>query len=398
MTDRHEHLDEGTIHAWLDGALPPDESVRVEALAGSCAECAALVAEARGLIAASSRILSSLDAVPAGVIPGTSAHVDQLAALRARQRASRHRWWQDRRVMVAASLVFVAGVSSLVLRSTPDEVIAPAARVATESTTLVPAPVPMATPPGVTPAPAASRGAASDASATPSVAGRDMSRSQVAAAIPADTVRERKAVSELPTPPVAANEARRTDVVTTGRAAADSFAKAAERDQAATIQRPLRQEGARQAFQQLRIDSTQRVATAPAPAAPMGARLNRGMVAGGVGAAMADVAAPAGTCYALRVIPLPGRSAPALADTVKLLNEMAPVRSDPSWFRTGTFGAVRDTTLAWRFIDSVTVEVRSRFGSDTTAVRFRTDGAAPDIRSAPGVRSGFAVRIACPPQ
>ena len=298
--------------------------------------------------------------------------------------------------MVAASLVFVAGVSSLVLRSTPDEVIAPAARVAAESTTLVPAPVPMATPPGVTPAPAASREAASDASATSSVAARDMARSRVAAAIPADTVRERKAVNELPTPPVAANEARRSDVVTTGRAAADSFAKAAERDQAATIQRPLRQEGTRQAFQQLRIDSTQRVATAPAAAAPMGARLNRGMVAGGVGAAMADVAAPAGTCYALRVIPFPGRGAPALADTVKLLNEMAPVRSDPSWFRTGTFGAMRDTTLAWRLIDSVTVELRAGFGADSTGVRFATNGVVPDVRALPELRAATAMRAVCP--
>jgi hypothetical protein len=80
-----------------------------------------MVAEARGLIAASSRILSSLDAVPAGVIPGKSANVDQLAALRARQRASTRRWWQDGRVAIAASLMLVAGVSSLVLRSNGGE-------------------------------------------------------------------------------------------------------------------------------------------------------------------------------------------------------------------------------------------------------------------------------------
>ena len=69
MTERNEHLDEGMIHAWLDGALSPDESARMESHANSCADCAALVAEARGLVAASSRILASLDAVPAGVIP-----------------------------------------------------------------------------------------------------------------------------------------------------------------------------------------------------------------------------------------------------------------------------------------------------------------------------------------
>ena len=30
MPERNEHLDEGLIHAWLDGALSPDESARVE--------------------------------------------------------------------------------------------------------------------------------------------------------------------------------------------------------------------------------------------------------------------------------------------------------------------------------------------------------------------------------
>ena len=56
-----QHLDEGIIHAWIDGELPPDEASRVEAHANSCAACGALVAEARGLVAASSRIVSALD-------------------------------------------------------------------------------------------------------------------------------------------------------------------------------------------------------------------------------------------------------------------------------------------------------------------------------------------------
>jgi hypothetical protein len=64
-----QHPDEGTIHAWLDGALRPDEAARVEAHVAECAECAARVAEARGFVAASSRILSALDNVPRGVVP-----------------------------------------------------------------------------------------------------------------------------------------------------------------------------------------------------------------------------------------------------------------------------------------------------------------------------------------
>jgi hypothetical protein len=64
-----QHPDEGTIHSWLDGALAPDEAARVEAHVAECPECASAVAEARGFIAASSRILTKLDDVPAGVIP-----------------------------------------------------------------------------------------------------------------------------------------------------------------------------------------------------------------------------------------------------------------------------------------------------------------------------------------
>jgi len=64
-----QHLDEGTIHAWLDGQLPRDEAHQVEAHVAECRECADAVAEARGLIAASSRILTALDGVPGEVVP-----------------------------------------------------------------------------------------------------------------------------------------------------------------------------------------------------------------------------------------------------------------------------------------------------------------------------------------
>lgn len=64
-----QHIDEGTIHAWLDGALDAEESARVEQHVASCAACASAVAEARGLVAGSTRILAALDDVPAGVAP-----------------------------------------------------------------------------------------------------------------------------------------------------------------------------------------------------------------------------------------------------------------------------------------------------------------------------------------
>jgi len=64
-----QHLDEGTIHAWLDGALTPEEAGQADAHVKECPQCQAAVAEARGFIAASSRILTALDDAPRGVIP-----------------------------------------------------------------------------------------------------------------------------------------------------------------------------------------------------------------------------------------------------------------------------------------------------------------------------------------
>jgi hypothetical protein len=64
-----QHLDEGTIHAWLDGALAEGEATVVAAHVAECRDCAALVAEARGMIAAAGNIVSALDTVRGGVIP-----------------------------------------------------------------------------------------------------------------------------------------------------------------------------------------------------------------------------------------------------------------------------------------------------------------------------------------
>ncbi|HEY3745648.1 MAG TPA: zf-HC2 domain-containing protein [Gemmatimonadaceae bacterium] len=79
-----QHLDEGTIHSWLDGALSAEEAARVSAHVEECSQCAAAVAEARGFIAASSRILTALDNVPKGVVPiGARAKPRNWAAWRA---------------------------------------------------------------------------------------------------------------------------------------------------------------------------------------------------------------------------------------------------------------------------------------------------------------------------
>ena len=63
-----EHPDEGSIHAWLDGALDADESAKMETHVDSCASCASRVAEARGLIAGASRVVHHLDDAPAPLL------------------------------------------------------------------------------------------------------------------------------------------------------------------------------------------------------------------------------------------------------------------------------------------------------------------------------------------
>jgi anti-sigma factor RsiW len=96
-----QHLDEGTIHSWLDGALSADEAARVEAHVKECPQCAAAMAEARGFIAASSRILTALDNAPRGVVPvaAPKKRVDPIV-------------WR-----VAATLLVVAGGTLVVFRS-----------------------------------------------------------------------------------------------------------------------------------------------------------------------------------------------------------------------------------------------------------------------------------------
>jgi hypothetical protein len=98
-----KHLDEGTIHAWLDGALSEAEAREVSAHAASCKECGALVAEARGLIAGASRVLTSLDDVPAGIAPKRA----QVVAS-----AKPQRFWQAAPWVtgIAAALMLAIGV------------------------------------------------------------------------------------------------------------------------------------------------------------------------------------------------------------------------------------------------------------------------------------------------
>ncbi len=99
-----QHPDEATIHAWLDGALSAGEAARLEGHVAACSDCAGKVTEARGFIAASARILKSLDAAPRGVIPST-------------QSRSRPNW----PLIQAAAALLVVAAGTMVFRARPVE-------------------------------------------------------------------------------------------------------------------------------------------------------------------------------------------------------------------------------------------------------------------------------------
>jgi hypothetical protein len=100
------HLDEGTIHAWLDGALDAERGRDVETHVAACAECSAAVAEARGLIAGASRILTALDDVPANVTPKRGPSAPSTPAPRRQWRAAP--WVTG----IAAALILAVGVTT----------------------------------------------------------------------------------------------------------------------------------------------------------------------------------------------------------------------------------------------------------------------------------------------
>jgi len=101
-------VDEGLIHAWLDGQLPPDEAARVERLVATDVAWSDAVAEARGLVAGASRVLGALD------------HVSSTRSTRSTSGASGARvtrsWARATWLRAAAVLVFVAGVGGVVAR------------------------------------------------------------------------------------------------------------------------------------------------------------------------------------------------------------------------------------------------------------------------------------------
>lgn len=63
------HVDEGTLHAYLDGALPSSERAAVEAHLAQCTTCRAALAESRALLERASALLGSARPVERPVPP-----------------------------------------------------------------------------------------------------------------------------------------------------------------------------------------------------------------------------------------------------------------------------------------------------------------------------------------
>ena len=119
--DDHVHPDDGTIHAWLDGALDAEQAARLAAHVVDCAACADRVAEARGLLAGASRVVGLLDdpALPA-VLPASTPTAGTDLSMWRLLRVT------PARAAIAAVLVVAVGISLTRGRVAVDRPAAPA--------------------------------------------------------------------------------------------------------------------------------------------------------------------------------------------------------------------------------------------------------------------------------
>jgi pyruvate/2-oxoglutarate dehydrogenase complex dihydrolipoamide acyltransferase (E2) component len=140
-----QHLDEGTIHAWLDDALAGDEAAAVAKHVAECGDCAALVAEARGMIVAAGNIVAALDDVRGGVIPSSTP-----ARATAGQSSQTSLWrrlhFTPARAALAATLLVAVGSVLTVRRAGQgdDQRIPPASTVVAPPTSRPSSPQPQA--------------------------------------------------------------------------------------------------------------------------------------------------------------------------------------------------------------------------------------------------------------
>jgi hypothetical protein len=353
------HPDEGTIHAWLDGALSPDDGRALEKHAATCAECAARVAEARGMVAGASRILASLDSAPAGVVP-----VGPGGRLAPRRAA----WWRRPGIGIAAAMAIVAvGTTWAVTRNWAVE---PALRSEVAAPLYV----------------AADSVASDAASAEPSAPAEEP-----LAATPAAERFESVRIAPAPSPsatPGSTGVAARAAGATAGAGAAPTP------DSAGTVMFRAREElrVSRQAQDEsaMKVESAARpraaaLADAPAPPDPASAENRRGTAAEMAplvsSRMLAQTARDLAGCYALEVGQTRAGAAPELPNVVRLAetgDEVAPPGTQPlRVFRMPSQPLVvppaADTgQLGWRLAMDDSVAIRLPANGRTVMVRFPT--------------------------
>lgn len=110
------HPDEGTLHAYIDGELPRAEAEALDAHVAGCATCSAALAEARGLVAATSQVITALDAAPARARP-TMPAVGRTGASSAPARPGRPLIFRMPYARAAALLLLVGGSAFVADRS-----------------------------------------------------------------------------------------------------------------------------------------------------------------------------------------------------------------------------------------------------------------------------------------
>ncbi|HXO86395.1 MAG TPA: zf-HC2 domain-containing protein [Gemmatimonadales bacterium] len=97
--DSMSHVDEGTLHAYLDSELPPSERASLEAHIAQCGTCRALLADERALLERSTALLASARPVERPAPP-----FEQV------RRAPRRPWYLRTPVAWAASIVLAIGL------------------------------------------------------------------------------------------------------------------------------------------------------------------------------------------------------------------------------------------------------------------------------------------------
>ena len=114
--DSMSHVDEGTLHAYLDGELPSVERAGLEAHLAQCSACQTLLSEERALLERASALLGAAHPAERPVPP--------FQEIRRAQR--RPPWYARRTFAWAASLVLAVGLGYY-LRGSPADIATPAA-------------------------------------------------------------------------------------------------------------------------------------------------------------------------------------------------------------------------------------------------------------------------------